>query len=843
MSGPDLRRIRELFGLLIDMPTERRLDFLAGQADIDEQTCLQLLQLLRDDAAVAAHTAKRMHIPVDALTNTPGVWVGRRIGSFEVERVLGSGGMGCVLFARRIGGGVTQDVAIKVMHDWRADADGRARFRLEGQVLALLRHPHIATLHAVDELSDGTPYIVMEYVEGLPLRDFLGQRAPTLKRRLALFLQICDAVAYAHRNLVVHRDLKLGNVLVDCDGNSKLLDFGIAKPLVDRLGEVDVERTGTAQHYLSLRNAAPEQLRGEKITVGCDVYGLGTVLYEMLCGLPAHALDGLSPVAAQQHILNDTPTAPSRLVNTEHTRSLRGDLDAIVLKALRKNPDDRYLSVDAFAADLRRHLTGHPVEARRGSLRYRVGRFLARHRRAAFAAGAFLALLLVASAMMAYQYSSILSERRRSAGVTDVIIGALESIDPAATSGKEITAREVFEQVRVAALADSVHDGRTRARIAATLARIYLRLGQPTEALAILDKVDEAEAGDDLADMERTRARAALASDDTAAAERSIASIHAAARSPADKAEADLLQAQLLVAQFKDAQALPMLQALAAPGSSASTTIRHEAALDLTEALLYLGHREEAHDVVQALLRDDRAQFPQGHPSLLSTMNKAMRVASYMGRGEEMVSIAEQALPLAAKLYGEHSVAYADTLMKYASALTAHKRDADARRAAERALGIYEGVFGRESSAAATGHFSLANIIDATDPAAAQAHYLAAADIGAKVLPDRSSGLYYFRLLLAYSYVNSGDYRDASARMREVDAMRTAHPHLAGADLDMLGGLIGAIAEAGVQPGEATLSRMEAALAEARSKATDSGVIETLDALMPTVDRLRRAPR
>jgi serine/threonine-protein kinase len=832
-----------LFGLLIDMPTDDRLAFLSGQADIDESTRAQLLQLLRDDEAVAAHTAKRAHVPVDTRTSAPRDWVGRRIGSFEVERVLGSGGMGCVLFARRIDGGVTQNVAIKVMHDWRADADGRARFRLEGQVLALLRHPHIATLYAVDELSDGTPYIVMEYVDGMPLRDFLSQRTSTLKQRLALFLRICDAVAYAHRNLVVHRDLKPGNVLVDHDGNPKLLDFGIAKPLVDRLGDVDVERTGTTQHYFSLRNAAPEQLRGEKITVGCDVYGLGTLLYEMLCGLTAHALDGLSPVAAQQYVLHETPAAPSRLVDVEHARFLRGDLDSIVLRALRKNPDDRYLSVDAFAADLRRHLSGHPVEARRGSLRYRAGRFLARHRRAAIAAGAFLALLLVAATIVAYQYSSIRSERRRSAGVTDVIIGAIESIDPNATSGKEITAREVFEQVRVAALADSVHDERTRARIAATLARIYLRLGLPSEALAILEKVDAAAAGDDLADMERTRARAALASDDTVAAEKSITTIHAAARSPADRAEADLLRAQLLVAQFKDAQALPVLRALVAAGSAATPTIRHEATLDLTEALLYLGHREEARDVVQELLRDDRAQFPQGHPSLLSTMSKAMRVASYMGRGDEMIAIAEEALPLAAKLYGEHSVAYADTLMKYAEALTAHQRDADARRAAERALAIHEGVFGQESSAAATGHFALANIIDATDPAAAQIHYRAAADIGAKVLPDRSSGLYYFRLLLAYSYVNSGDYREASARLREVTAMRSAHPHLAGADLDLLGGLIGAIAEAGSQPGEATLARMEAVLAEARSKTTDPGVIETLDALMPTVERLRRASR
>jgi serine/threonine-protein kinase len=843
MSDPDLRRVRELFGLLIDMPTEDRLAFLAGQAGIDESTRAQLLQLLRDDEAVAAHTAKRAHVPVDARTSAPRDWVGRRIGSFEVERVLGSGGMGCVLFARRIDGGVTQNVAIKVMHDWRADADGRARFRLEGQVLALLRHPHIATLYAVDELADGTPYIVMEYVEGVPLRDFLGQRAPTIERRLVLFLQICDAVAYAHRNLVVHRDLKPGNVLVDHDGNPKLLDFGIAKPLVDRLGEVDVERTGTAQHYFSLRNAAPEQLRGEMITVGCDVYGLGTVLYEMLCGLPAHALDGLSPVAAQQYVLHETPAAPSRFASAEHARHLRGDLDAIVLCALRKNPDDRYLSVGAFAADLRRHLTGHPVKARRGSLRYRAGRFLARHRRAAIAASAFLTLLLAAAAIMAYQYSSILSERRRSAGVTDVIIGALESIDPAATSSKEITAREVFEQVRVAALADSGHDERTRSRIAATLARIYLRLGLPNESLAILERIGTAAAGDDRADMERTRARAALAANEADIAEKSITALQAAARSAEDRAEADLLRARLLVAQFKDAHALPMLRTLVATDSPTTPAIRHEAALDLTEALLYLGHREEARDVVQALLREDHARFPQGHPSLLSTMNKVMRVASYMGRGEEMVTIAEEALPLAAKLYGEHSVAYADTLMKYAEALTAHERDADARRAAERALGIYEGVFGQESSAAASGHFALANIIDSTDPAAAQLHYRAAADIGAKVLPDRSSGLYYFRLLLAYSYVNSGDYRDASARMREVVAMRSAHPHLAGDDLDALGDLIGAIAEAGSELTDATRARLEAALTQARAKATDPGVIETLDALMPTVERLRRAAR
>jgi eukaryotic-like serine/threonine-protein kinase len=229
MSFPDLNRLRVLFDRLIELPTEQRSLFLSSHEGLGDETLAQLRQLLHDDEALAAYTAKRLN--VTARPASPRDWIGQRIGSYEVERTIGTGGMGCVLFARRVDGNVRQHVAIKVLHDWRRTAEARARFRLEGQVLALLRHPRIATLFAVDELPDGTPYLVMEYVEGVPLTEFLQRHNPTLRQRLMLFLQICDAVAYAHRNLVVHRDQSLSirrNEARICGDQGRTHSAGIA---------------------------------------------------------------------------------------------------------------------------------------------------------------------------------------------------------------------------------------------------------------------------------------------------------------------------------------------------------------------------------------------------------------------------------------------------------------------------------------------------------------------------------------------------------------------------------------------------------------------------------------
>lgn len=276
------------------------------------------------------------------------------------------------------------------------------RFRAERQILAGLQHPHIARLLDGGVTDDGRPYLVMEYVAGQPLTTFCDERRQPLVERLRLFRQVCAAIAYAHRNLVVHRDLKPGYILVTAEGEVKLLDFGIAKLLDAAALAADAVLTRTGAWVLTPEYAAPEQMRGGAVTTATDVYGLGLVLYELLCGRPPFELGGrswgeverlvcevepLRPREALQRAQRSDPTeragvaAVARARGTDARRlahALRGDLDNIVLTALRKEPERRYASAAALADDVARHLAGQPVAARGDAVRYRLGKFVQR---------------------------------------------------------------------------------------------------------------------------------------------------------------------------------------------------------------------------------------------------------------------------------------------------------------------------------------------------------------------------------------------------------------------------------------------------------------------------------
>ena len=330
---------------------------------------------------------------------------GERLGAWEIVGPLGSGGMGDVFEAVRADGAFDGRAAIKVLKRGMDSAAVLARFAQERRALARLNHAHIARLYDAGMTGDGLPYFVMERVEGDSIDDAVHGLG--LEARLALFLQLADAVAYAHRNLLVHRDLKPTNVLVDRDGQVKLLDFGIAKALdpVEAAGDA----TQGAQRPYTPRYASPEQVRGEAASTATDVYSLGVLLYQMLTGQRPYGRDAQSPAEAARAVLEEAPTRPSAALTEasarseldpdwiKHRRRLEGDLDNILLKALEKPIERRYASVDAFAADLRAYLDGRPVSAHAPDWRYLARKFVARHR-AAVVAGAAAVLALVIGA-------------------------------------------------------------------------------------------------------------------------------------------------------------------------------------------------------------------------------------------------------------------------------------------------------------------------------------------------------------------------------------------------------------------------------------------------------------
>jgi eukaryotic-like serine/threonine-protein kinase len=395
---PRWRRLNSLLQEALALPPEQHAAWLAKLTDEDSEVLPLLRALLarhavETDAFMSRPVTASLPKPVNAADDEPG----DTIGPYQLLRPLGSGGMGSVWLAERSDASPQRQVAVKLpLRGW---ARGVAeRLKQERDTLAGLEHPNIARLYDAGVTPAGRPYLAMEYVDGLPIDAFAAQDHLTVQDKLSLFLQVANAVAYAHGRLIVHRDLKPSNILVTQNGDVRLLDFGAAKLLRDdeRQSSALTQEMGRA---LSPDYASPEQIQGEAITVACDVYSLGIILFELLTGQRPYKLKRHSTEALQAAIIGaDVPLASATTKDRKLSRELRGDLDNIVAKALKKSAQDRYSTVNGLADDVRRWLNYEPVTAQRDSARYRLGKFVRRNR-VAVAAGVltFTALAIAAS--------------------------------------------------------------------------------------------------------------------------------------------------------------------------------------------------------------------------------------------------------------------------------------------------------------------------------------------------------------------------------------------------------------------------------------------------------------
>jgi tetratricopeptide (TPR) repeat protein len=382
------RRAKAIFLEAADRAPVEREAFLSFSCGEDAELRGEVRALLRAETEGRGFLEGAPTAPVqEAIEGATGPASPRpsRIGPYEVVDQIGHGGMGVVYLAIRSGEGFQTRVAIKVIKRGMDTNDIVRRFRTERQILASLDHPHIARLFDGGTTDDGLPYFVMEYIEGKSIDAYCEDRGLDTTQRVRLFLPVCAAVQYAHQNLVVHRDLKPGNILVTPEGAPKLLDFGVAK-LVDPLDSAGAFETATAVRMLTPEYASPEQVRGERITTASDVYSLGVVLYKLLTGHTPYRPTGRGTEAISRAVIEQEPESAVRLVG--------GDLDNILRMALRKEPERRYGSAEQLAEDLRRALEGRPVSARRGTLRYRAAKFVRRHR-VGVAASALAVLSLV----------------------------------------------------------------------------------------------------------------------------------------------------------------------------------------------------------------------------------------------------------------------------------------------------------------------------------------------------------------------------------------------------------------------------------------------------------------
>jgi serine/threonine-protein kinase len=480
---------------------------------------------------------------------------GPRAGPYELLHQISAGGMGTVWVAVRRSEDFKKRVAIKLLRRDMNSADLVRRFRVERQILAAIDHPNIAKLFDGGTTEDGLPFFAMEFIEGQRIDEYCDSHRLSLRERLVLFQKVCAAVHFAHQNLVVHRDLKPGNILVTADGIPKLLDFGIAKLLSPLAALSEADPTRTELRIMTPEYASPEQILGEPVTTASDIYSLGVLLYELLTGHRPYRITRGHPHEISRAVCEEEPIRPSLAVtlaaevtttgkvgtkvNPETIgrarsssvdklrRELAGDLDTIVLTALRKEPQRRYASAEQLAEDIWRYLEGLPVKARRGSRLYRAGKFVRRHTIGVAATTAAFLALLVFGLSMAAQRARIEAERdraeaalRREAAVSAFLEGALGSANPYEGSARDITVVALLDRaVRDLdwAFADMPE---TRAALQATVGTSYMRLGRFDDAEVLLraalavrrelhvggDDPDVATSMNDLANLLRRRA-------------------------------------------------------------------------------------------------------------------------------------------------------------------------------------------------------------------------------------------------------------------------------------------------------------------------------------------------
>jgi serine/threonine-protein kinase len=512
---------------------------------------------------------------------------GDRIGRYRLLRLLGRGGMAEVYLADRADGEFVRQVAVKRILPGLASDVIHARFLRERQILAGLDHPGIARLLDGGRSEDGDPYFVLEHVEGLPITEHCDRQRLPIADRLRLLAEVCDAVDAAHRQLVVHRDLKPSNILVTAGGQPKLLDFGIAKLLEDGGEEGQTRVEG---HALTPSYAAPEQVLGEPVTTAADVFALGVLLFELLAGRKPFVRDARPLPALVRQVDEETLERPSTALRRAATggaaearraaerraRQLEGDLDTIVGKALARDPQRRYASAAALADDLRRFLARRPIRARPDSRRYRLGRFVARHRLAAAAAALAAMAVLAGLAVALWQGAVARREARRAERVRDFLVDLFKQADPSRSRGGTVTAREILDagarQVERELAAD------------------------PGLAAELLDAIAQVERGLGLAPSARRRA------------ERSLALREAALGADATATAASRVTLGEVLVDLGDLDAAKRALARAATGAAADEEIERRRAEAWVTALWHGGGQEKAIAEVRRRLAADEAR-------------------------------------------------------------------------------------------------------------------------------------------------------------------------------------------------------------------------------------------
>ena len=708
------QRIEEVWLAVVDLPREQQeaeLERLGEPALAAEVRSLLAAESQADelvDGAVAEAGAEW----VTGASSLPD------LGAYRPLCELGQGGFGVVYLAERQDQEFRMQVAVKLLHRGYGDTDLEGRLLQERQILARLQHPNIARLLDVGTAADGRPFLVMEHIEGEPVDHWCDMRRLDVAGRLGIMIAICEAVSYAHRNLVVHRDLKPSNILVDGDGVPKLLDFGIAKVLSDDSAMASVVATRTGRLPLTPQYASPEQIQGQALSTASDVYSLGVVLYRLLTGRPPYELDDASILALEKIVVQTEPRRPSAVAASDDGERaalrgtapsglaglLRGDLDAVVARALHKDPERRYASVDQLAEDLRRHLDGRPVSAQGDSFSYRFSRFARRHRWGVAAAAVFVLSLSAGIVGTTWQMQVAQRHQARAEQVTGLLVDdVFGSASPGQAPGRSLTAREILDQ-SVAGLDRRADAPDLHGTLLVAVGRLYQELGEYAKAESLIQRGSEqlrfAHGSDDaellralsaLGDVWLDRGRLRAATD-------LLEDVIARQRRGGETRHQDLAASLYRLALVERAlersddarrhidEALSLLRS--ADGSFVDPL--QEAAFSALHAKLELedGNREEARRLHEHVLAVRRAHLSPRHPDILVTLND-LAVLAYRSADFETAARRFQDLVDANReVHGDGHRNLAVPLVNLGNAHSRLGRFADAAAAFERAWTI-----------------------------------------------------------------------------------------------------------------------------------------------------------
>jgi len=679
MDAERLKRIQSLFLAAADLPLPERDAFLKTACGDDTELAADVLSLLREDSQTGsvldgevADVARQM------FGHTAEPLFSGEFGPYRLREILGEGGMGVVYLAER------QDlhslVAIKILRDAGLSPARRERFASEQRTLALLNHPAIARFYDANVLADGTPWFVMEYVEGVPITEFCLEHRPSLDERLRLFRRVCEAVQYAHEHAVIHRDLKPSNILVRPDGAVKLLDFGIAKQLESH---APPEETRTALRMMTVAYASPEQIRGQRVGVSADVYALGVILYELLTGHLPFDLSGRSVAEVERLILEQGPEKPSLTVRRKGapaavsaSRSSWADLDVLGLTAMHKDVQRRYRSVEAFIRDIDHYLNGEPLEARPDTRGYRIGKFVRRNRRAVGATVAAVAitatLVIFFTVRLAIAKNTAVAAWVRTQRMQEFMLNLIEGGDKSAGPAGDLRVVTIIDR--------GVKEAQTLRREPAVQAALYMMLGGVYQRLGNLGQADFLLT----AALKQREALFGSASPEVTESLVALGLLRVE--------QARLREAEQLVREGLD------LTRRIRPQNDGALGLATTALGKVLEAE---GSYDKAIPVLQQAVAIEYRLAPQS-PELADAVKELADTQFYAGHYSDCENLTRQALAIHRRLFGDKHPLVGDDLIDLGAVQFERGHYSDFERFYRQALDIHQAWYGKDNPAAAT---------------------------------------------------------------------------------------------------------------------------------------------